>query len=56
MGERWVWIGLGEDETLRCDSCMAYLHSQKVYLYLDVNDSIDEIMCAACWKKEGEKR
>lgn len=55
MGERWVLIELKEDEILICNSCDGYLHNQKVHLYIDVNDEIEEVMCETCWKEEGEK-
>lgn len=58
MGERWVTLEVDEDETLRCTSCSKYLHEQKVYLYLDVNNELGEIMCRYCWaqdQREGGK-
>lgn len=51
MGERWVQIELVEDETLRCRSCLENIQEEKVHLYINVNDEIEEIMCDACWKK-----
>jgi hypothetical protein len=55
MGERWVTFYLGIDETLRCTSCSKYLHDQKVYLYLYINDGLNRVMCEACFKKEQER-
>ena len=55
MGERWVILVLDQDETLKCEFCLKYLHEEKVHLYMDVNDQLVETMCDACWKKEGEK-
>lgn len=52
MGERWVSYYLDGDENLRCTSCHKCLHNQKVYLYMDVNDGLDEVMCDTCWKKD----
>jgi uncharacterized Zn-finger protein len=52
MGERWCWILLKGDDTLICSYCDKPLHNQKVHIYLDVEDSLDDIMCEACFKKE----
>jgi hypothetical protein len=55
MGERWVTLVLLKNETLECDGCAEYIHDEEVHLYVDANDDLIEIMCTACWKKEGEK-
>lgn len=56
MGERWLRLGLGEYETLRCDSCLKMLRSnQKAHLY-DADDEIVEVMCDSCWKKNQKER
>lgn len=52
MGERWVTLLLIQDESLRCTSCYRSLSNQKVHLYLDVNDGLDDAMCEACFKKD----
>lgn len=56
MGERWVTFEMKEDEILRCFSCDLRLSHQKVHLYLNVNDELDDVLCEACFKKvqEGE--
>lgn len=51
MGERWVSIILTEHETLRCELCGTYMYEQRMHLYLDVDDEIDEVLCDTCWKK-----
>lgn len=57
MGERWVSINLCAEESLRCHSCYESAHNQKVHLYLNVDDEIDEIMCDSCWKdQEGKEK
>ena len=55
MGVEWVWILLDADETLRCSSCNKYLHDQKVYIFLEDNYKLDEIMCEVCWKENQEE-
>ncbi len=52
MSERWVSIKLVEDETLRCHSCHERIGNQKVHLYIDVNNEIEEVMCDTCWKEK----
>ena len=52
MGERWVSIKLVGDDSLRCQSCHECIDNQKVHLYIDVNDEIEEIMCNVCWKEK----
>jgi hypothetical protein len=52
MGERWVTLLLLKDESIRCDSCELFLSNQKVHLYLNVTDELDEVLCEACFKKD----
>lgn len=52
MGEKWGWIELVEDETLRCHSCYESIHKQRMHLYVNVDDEIEEVMCDICWNKK----
>jgi hypothetical protein len=52
MDEQWVTFEVGEDETVRCTSCLKYLHEQRAYMYLDVNGDLSETMCRYCWAKD----
>jgi hypothetical protein len=55
MGEKWVWIELVEDETLRCLSCCESRHKQRMHFYVNVDDEIEEVMCDSCWNKTEKK-
>jgi hypothetical protein len=52
MGGKWGWIELVEDETLRCASCYESIHKQRIHLYANVDDEVEEVLCDACWKKK----
>jgi hypothetical protein len=56
MGERWVTFYLGKDETLICTTCSKYLHDQKVYLYVNIYNGLNKVMCRHCWKKNQEEK
>jgi uncharacterized Zn-finger protein len=51
MSEKWVTLLVEEDETVRCTSCLKYLHGQKIYLYLDVDGELNDAKCRYCWAK-----
>ena len=50
MSEQWVTLIIDEDETIRCSQCQGYLHNQKVHLYVEADQEIEEILCEKCWK------
>lgn len=50
MSEEWVTFVLFGRDTLRCENCSGLLDSQKVYLCLNVDHEVEEVLCAECYK------
>ena len=52
MVEEWVTFLLCGRDSLVCEKCSGAISNQKVYMYLNVDHEIEEVVCAKCYKSE----
>ena len=48
--EEWVtWILFGKDIVV-CDKCLNAINNQRMHLYVNVDNEIEEVLCEECWR------
>ena len=57
MVEEWLTFRINKEELLQCDRCSGWLRNQEVYVYVNVDRELEEVLCENCWKivQEEEK-
>ena len=50
--EEWItWLLFGRD-TVICDRCLKMFVYQRMHLYINVDNEVEEVLCEECWTKE----
>jgi len=48
--EEWVtWILFGRDVVV-CDNCSGSINNQRVHMYVNVDNEVEEVLCEECYK------
>jgi len=53
--EEWVTCQFIGREAIECDKCSGLIKNQRVHMYVNVDNEIEEVLCEECWKAEKEK-
>ena len=50
--EEWVTFILLDKDLLVCAKCLETITYQKVHMYVNVDNEVEEVLCEECWTKE----
>ena len=47
--EEWVTFLLFDKDLLVCDKCSKIFTYQKMHMYVNVDNEVEEVLCEKCW-------
>ena len=53
--EDWVTCQFIGREAIECDKCSGLIKNQRVHMYVNVDNEIEEVLCEQCWMKVKEE-